>query len=1076
MEPFHEAPRKRPHPAISNDPSNKRARIASRGEDDYSPGNILEIELQNFMTYSYLISKPGPRLNLVIGPNGTGKSSLVCAIAVGLAGEPQFLGRASSIGDYVKRGEESGWVRISLRGVSPEQTIVITRKINKQNKSEWLLDGAAVSKKEILDVVQGFNIQVNNLTQFLPQDRVCEFAKMTPVQLLEETEKAVGDPELSGQHRFLIEKNDKLRSLEVTVRQHEAHLNELQALNAERERDVERVRQRNHLLKQAESLKKKLPWLIFDSKKKNLVEAKEREKQTRQTLERLARTIVELRAPIEEKKKEKENLEATCKKLSAAKGKIDGKRRQITDKENQMSVQVKSKLGEIEELHTREVHRQERIEKARRELQSAERDLLNLPAFEPPRAEIEMLGAQIHELAFSADEKKRQKQDKESMQAQKKRTLEYCARRLQDIESFATRRLQALKDTGARRIFEAFQWVQDHRRECQMEVYGPVLLEVNLTNKDYGAYLESHVAGYIWKAFITQHPSDRDFLNRNLKQFGVPVIHFTGDADSSRAPSLTNEMREVGIQAKLIDAFTATPVVKEVLRTQAMLDHSFIGTSEANLQADKANLLGVMDLWTPENHYRWQSSRYGGHVSASVTPVRPARLFSHTVDTREQNELQHKKLEAEDAVRSIENEIRQLATEQRQLEDDAAKLHRQREEIVNTVKMEKKRRQDLSNIIVQRQRKLQSIEKEEAVQSAEQRIRLHIHEINKERYKRAVEMKDLLFEAVNTQRLYVVKHLASCELDLKVREMDRAMRTYEKEGAKAQQEHEHSKTELEKSRRAVEAAKEAAEQVARLTPELQRAFAKMPDTVAGLEEAIEESIAEANAVLCLNDNVLEEYEARRKEMAFLSSKLKDEMSTLTKCQEEVDSVKGKWLPTLRGLVSKINTTFSRNFQEMAVAGEVTLDERGNNFNQYGILIKVKFRETGELQVLSAHHQSGGERSVSTILYLVSLQDLTHCPFRVVDEINQGMDPINERKMFQQLVRAASEPNTPQCFLLTPKLLSDLEYTEACSILNIMNGPWIQSPAKAWNTGASWSVVTESLSQASQSSQRMVCSL
>lgn len=47
------------------------------------------------------------------------------------------------------------------------------------------------------------------------------------------------------------------------------------------------------------------------------------------------------------------------------------------------------------------------------------------------------------------------------------------------------------------------------------------------------------------------------------------------------------------------------------------------------------------------------------------------------------------------------------------------------------------------------------------------------------------------------------------------------------------------------------------------------------------------------------------------------------------------------------------------------------------------------RESGQLQVLSAHHQSGGERSVSTILYLVSLQDLTNCPFRVVDEINQG---------------------------------------------------------------------------------------
>jgi len=53
------------------------------------PGNILEIELHNFMTFDYLKCKPGPRLNLVIGPNGSGKSSLVCAIALGLCGEPQ---------------------------------------------------------------------------------------------------------------------------------------------------------------------------------------------------------------------------------------------------------------------------------------------------------------------------------------------------------------------------------------------------------------------------------------------------------------------------------------------------------------------------------------------------------------------------------------------------------------------------------------------------------------------------------------------------------------------------------------------------------------------------------------------------------------------------------------------------------------------------------------------------------------------------------------------------------------------------------------------------------------------------
>lgn len=60
-----------------------------RGEDGYMPGNITEIELCNFMTFSHVICKPASRLNLVIGPNGSGKSSLVCAIALGLGGEPQ---------------------------------------------------------------------------------------------------------------------------------------------------------------------------------------------------------------------------------------------------------------------------------------------------------------------------------------------------------------------------------------------------------------------------------------------------------------------------------------------------------------------------------------------------------------------------------------------------------------------------------------------------------------------------------------------------------------------------------------------------------------------------------------------------------------------------------------------------------------------------------------------------------------------------------------------------------------------------------------------------------------------------
>lgn len=60
----------------------------------------------------------------------------------------------------------------------------------------------------------------------------------------------------------------------------------------------------------------------------------------------------------------------------------------------------------------------------------------------------------------------------------------------------------------------------------------------------------------------------------------------------------------------------------------------FIGTSQANTRAGEANALGVYDLWTPENHYRWNKSLYGSQVSASVTAVRQSRLFSQSTCSR----------------------------------------------------------------------------------------------------------------------------------------------------------------------------------------------------------------------------------------------------------------------------------------------------------------------------------------------------------------------------------------------------------------------------------------------------------
>lgn len=67
---------------------NARINRMSPPSRSHQPGAIIRVKLTNFVTYASAEFFPGPNLNMVIGPNGTGKSTLVCAICLGLGWPP----------------------------------------------------------------------------------------------------------------------------------------------------------------------------------------------------------------------------------------------------------------------------------------------------------------------------------------------------------------------------------------------------------------------------------------------------------------------------------------------------------------------------------------------------------------------------------------------------------------------------------------------------------------------------------------------------------------------------------------------------------------------------------------------------------------------------------------------------------------------------------------------------------------------------------------------------------------------------------------------------------------------------
>ena len=167
--------------------------------------------------------------------------------------------------------------------------------------------------------------------------------------------------------------------------------------------------------------------------------------------------------------------------------------------------------------------------------------------------------------------------------------------------------------------------------------------------------------------------------------------------------------------------------------------------------------------------------------------------------------------------------------------------------------------------------------------------------------------------------------------------------------------------------------------------------------------------------------VMEAYEKRAKEIKEIEERMANRQTQIEEISGQITHHRRIWEPRLENLVNRVSVAFGDAFNSIGCAGEVLLAKSGDldndvpndDFEKWAIHIKVKFRETENLQILTGQRQSGGERSVSTIFYLMALQDMAKAPFRVVDEINQGMDPRNERLVHSRMVDAACRANTSQ---------------------------------------------------------------
>lgn len=163
-------------------------RISSDEGKTAEMGVIEKIDLTNFMCHNRLVIDLGPRLNFVIGHNGSGKSAILTAITLALGAKATTTSRGTSIKSFVKEGKPAAVVEIVLRNRGSDayrhdvykDKIIIERIIKTDGSGSWKIknqDGKVISmrREELNAICDHANIQVENPMNILTQDSARQF-------------------------------------------------------------------------------------------------------------------------------------------------------------------------------------------------------------------------------------------------------------------------------------------------------------------------------------------------------------------------------------------------------------------------------------------------------------------------------------------------------------------------------------------------------------------------------------------------------------------------------------------------------------------------------------------------------------------------------------------------------------------------------------------------------------------------------------------------------------------------------------------------------------------------------------
>jgi chromosome segregation ATPase len=946
-------------------PNGSGSRSANMTVEPHQPGSLVRVTMTNFVTYEKAEFALGPNLNMIIGPNGTGKSTLVCAICLGLGWDTKHLGRAKDIGEFVKHGAKKAMIEIELARDPAKQArnpVIKTKILRENNKVEYYINDKKETKKRANELARSFSIQVDNLCQFLPQDRVVEFAALSPVELLAQTQRAAAPEQMTEWHQQLKEMRKEQKTSEGAKSRLAEDLGRLENRQRMQQADVERLRERTELQERLEAYQKFKPFPAYSVAKQKHVEAKELKKDAERELRRLNREMAPRLAAMQSKAHYVETADNAVQQRHRLVKRTEDDTANKYQQLERKAAELAGIDNELQSGNTSIKQTKQRIPEINRTITSLKSAMEIAPEPVDTAAFNEQIREKTREMR-EIDEKINESRDRIStlnQQGKQRMTiLKNAEQEMAFLQSQAGQQTDKLRKASRfGHAANAWEWIQKNKDKFKGKVFGPAILECSVRDSRLAAAVEATISQSELMAFSVTCTEDFRVLNNQvykvMKLADINIRTVPPNALASFKPPCSKEqLNSYGLEGWIIDLLEGPDEVLAMLCDNKNI-HATAYTSRdvPPNQHDNLSKSSISSWVTSTQSYQVTRRReYGDHATSTrVTALRPARFFTDApVDHRADEDLTRKVQEAEMEMEEIKAQITSLRDE----EKPNMERHRELAALKKDLEKEKNDKQSAFAQFQGLPIKLAAAQKK--LEDAQSQIRKHRDSQLKIVAKGdniALDKGQLAIDygnSVNTLRgLYVQLFEAEIVKIEAVSDLTQLKALHEAERHMLAEAEANVETNTRYAAECLQEGRRLMELCQRITRDnmtdheaqiMEDVKEMTPDE---LETNVEATKARLEMTTGGNAGIIAEYEDRGRKIERDRAKLETIEATLENLQASITEIKDQWEPKLDALVAQISEAFGENFAQIQCAGEVGV-HKDDDFEQWAIQIRVKFR-------------------------------------------------------------------------------------------------------------------------------------